>query len=120
MGRPRIRPAGGYPLIELLRLVALARVYRLLNAGEEQMTKREIPEAVDAYSGAEALVADSHKMVFWHAAAMAAAGEADTTLPLFEKAFDAWPKWRELVKRLPAAELLPDNPELMQRILAIE
>jgi hypothetical protein len=108
------------PLIELRRLVTLARAYRLMSAGDEHMTDREIPKAVEAYSGAEALVPDSHKMVFWHAAAMAAAGDVDTTLPLFEKAFDAWPKWRELVKRLPAAEFLPDDPELMQRILAIE
>jgi uncharacterized Ntn-hydrolase superfamily protein len=108
------------PLLELRRLVTLARAYRLMNAGDEHMTNSEIAEAVEAYSGAQALVPESHEMVFWHAAAMAAAGEVDAAIPLFKKAFDAWPKWRELVRRLPAAELLPDDPELMERILAIE
>jgi uncharacterized Ntn-hydrolase superfamily protein len=108
------------PLIELRRLVTLARAYRLMNAGDEHMTKGDIPSAVEAYSGAQALVPDSHEMVFWHAVTMAAAGEVDEAMPLFKKAFDAWPKWRELVRRLPAAELLPADRELMQRILAIE
>ena len=108
------------PLIELRRLVTLARAYRLMNAGDEHMTNGDIAEAVDAYSGAQALVPDSHEMVFWHAVTMAAAGKVDDAIPLFRKAFEEWPKWRELVQRLPAAELLPDDPELMQRILAIE
>jgi hypothetical protein len=30
-----------------------------------------------------------------------------------------WPRWRELVQRLPAAGLLPDDPALMKRILAV-
>lgn len=59
-------------------------------------------------------------MIFWHAATLAADGRVDESLPLFRKAFDAWPRWRELVQRLPAAGLLPDDPALMARILAVD
>jgi uncharacterized Ntn-hydrolase superfamily protein len=108
------------PLIEMRRLLNMARAYRLMNEGDEHMTNGEVEKAVVAYSGAEELVPDSHEMVFWHAATLAAAGRVDESLPLFRKAFAMWPLWRELVQRLPASDLLPDDPELMEKILAVD
>jgi uncharacterized Ntn-hydrolase superfamily protein len=108
------------PLEEMRRLLTMARAYRLMNEGDEHVTNGDIGKAVAAYSGAEELVPDSHEMVFWHAAALAAAGEVDAALPLFGRAFDAWPLWRELVQRLPAAGILPDDPALMEAILAVD
>ena len=108
------------PLTEMRRLLIMARAYRLMNEGDEHMTNGEIEKAVVAYSGAEALVPDSHEMIFWHAATLAAGGRVDESLPLFRKAFDMWPLWRELVQRLPAAGLMPDDPELMEKILAVD
>jgi uncharacterized Ntn-hydrolase superfamily protein len=108
------------PLVEMRRLLVMARAYRLMNEGDEYMTLGETDKAVAAYSGAEALVPDSHEMVFWHAATRAADGRVDESLPLFGKAFAAWPRWRDLVQRLPAAGLLPDDPELMQKIVSVE
>ncbi|MFQ5983696.1 MAG: DUF1028 domain-containing protein, partial [Woeseiaceae bacterium] len=108
------------PLVELRRLLKVARAYRLMNEGDEHMTVGDVEKAVAAYSGAEALVPDSHEMIFWHAATLAADGRIDEALPLFEKAFDRWPLWRELVQRLPASGLLPDDPELMERILSVK
>ncbi len=108
------------PLLELRRLLTMARAYRLMNAGDEYMTNGEVDKAIGAYSSAEALVPDSHEMIFWHAATLAAAGEVEESLPLFSKAFAMWPQWRGLVQRLPAAGLMPDDPELMERILSVK
>lgn len=108
------------PLKEMRRLLTMARAYRLMNEGDEHMTNGDVDKAIGAYSGAEALVPDSHEMVFWHAATLAAGGRVDEALPLFSKAFAMWPLWRELVQRLPAAGLLPDDPQLMAKILAVE
>ncbi len=108
------------PLVELRRLLNVSRAYQLMNEGDEHMTNGEVEKAVAAYSGAEALVPDSHEMIFWHAATLAADGRVDESLPLFKKAFDMWPLWRELVQRLPASGLLPDDSELMERILSVE
>ena len=108
------------PLVELRRLLNMSRAYQLMNEGDEHMTNGEVEKAVAAYSGAEALVPDSHEMIFWHAATLAADGRVDESLPLFKKAFDMWPLWRELVQRLPASGLLPDDSELMERILSVE
>ena len=98
----------------------MARAYRLMNEGDDHMTAGEAEKAVVAYSSAEALVPDSHEMIFWHAATLAADGKVDESLPLFKKAFDMWPLWRELVLRLPASGLLPDDPELMRQITSVE
>lgn len=108
------------PLPELRRLLTMARAYNLMNAGDEHMMRDEIELAVKAYAAAEALVPDSHEMIFWHAATLAGAGRVQESLPLFAQAFAMWPKWRELVQRLPASGLLPDDPELMAKILATD
>jgi len=108
------------PLPELRRLLTMARAYRLMNAGDEYMMQDEIDKAVGAYAAAEVLVPDSHEMIFWHAATLADAGRVDESLPLFARAFAMWPLWRELVQRLPAAGLLPADPELMAKILSTD
>jgi uncharacterized Ntn-hydrolase superfamily protein len=108
------------PLIEMRRLLVMARAYRLMNKGDEHMTLGEVDQAIAAYSGAEELVPDSHEMIFWHAATLAAGGRVDESLPLFSKAFAMWPLWRELVQRLPAAGLLPDDPMVMEKILSVD
>lgn len=108
------------PLVELRRLLNMSRAYQLMNEGDEHMANGDIEKAIAAYSGAEALVPDNHEMIFWHAATLAADGRVDESLPLFRKAFDMWPLWRDLVQRLPASGLLPDDPELMQRIISVD
>jgi uncharacterized Ntn-hydrolase superfamily protein len=97
------------PLVELRRLLTLNRAYNLMNEGDGHMTEGDFEEASVAYGAAEALAPDSHEMVFWHAATLAGAGRIDEALPLFEKAFSMWPRWRELVPRLPKSGLLPDD-----------
>jgi uncharacterized Ntn-hydrolase superfamily protein len=111
---------GPEPLVEMRRLLTMARAYNLMNAGDEYMMAGDIENAVKAYGDAEALVPDSHEMIFWHAATLAAEGRVDEALPLFEKAFAMWPKWRELVPRLPASGLLPDDPELLEKIRSVK
>jgi uncharacterized Ntn-hydrolase superfamily protein len=108
------------PLLEMSRLLTMAKAYNLMNAGDEYMTIGEVDKAIEAYGDAEALVPDSHEMIFWHAATLAAAGRVDEALPLFSKAFEMWPKWRELVTRLPASGLLPDDAALMQKIVSVK
>ncbi|MGD8869833.1 MAG: DUF1028 domain-containing protein [Gemmatimonadales bacterium] len=105
------------PLEELRRLLTLARAYNYMNQGDELVTRGDIESAVEAYSIAEVLAPESHEMVFWHAATLAGVGRIEEALPLFRRAFTMWPNWRTLVPRLPAAGLLPDDQELIDRIV---
>jgi len=108
------------PVEEMRRLLTLARAYNFMNEGDEFMTQGNVEAAVKAYGQAEQLAPDSHEMVFWHAATLAGIGQLDEALPLFKKAFEMWPDWRELVPRLPASGLLPDDPELIKSIVSVK
>ena len=102
---------------ELRRLLTLARAYNYMNQGDEFVTRGETDRAVEAYGKAEELAPGNHEMIFWHAVTLANLGRIEEALPLFKRAFDLWPRWRTLVPRLPAAGQLPDDPDLIRRIL---
>jgi uncharacterized Ntn-hydrolase superfamily protein len=108
------------PLVELRRLLTIARAYRLMGEGDRYMAQADVENANLAYGKASALVPDNHELIFWHALTLAAAGQVDESLPLFRKAFAMWPRWRELVQRMPASGLLPDDPALMRRITSVD
>lgn len=107
------------PLVEMRRLLNVARAYRLMNDGDVYMADGNVERASEAYGAASDLVPDNHETIFWHAVTLAAGGRADEAMPLFSKSFAMWPRWRELVQRLPAAGLLPDDPALMKRIVSV-
>jgi len=52
------------------------------------------------------------------AVALANMGRVDESLPLFKKVFAMDRNWLDLTPRLPKAGLLPDNPQLIQKIVA--
>ncbi|MCL7973736.1 MAG: DUF1028 domain-containing protein [marine benthic group bacterium] len=105
------------PLVELERLLGVARAYRHMNAGDARLTEGDVDGAVEEYRKAEALLPGESEPLFWHAATLASVGRVEESLPLFAEAFELRPEWKELVPRLPAAELLPDDPTLIEEIL---
>lgn len=108
------------PLAELRRLLLVARAYNLMNTGDEYMADGDVARASEAYSAAAELDPDNHETVFWHAVTLASADRVEEALPLFSRAFEMWPRWRELVPRLPASGLLPDDEALIERIVSVE
>lgn len=105
------------PLVELRRLLGVARAYRHMNAGDAFVTDGDIDAAVEEYRKAEALLPGESEPLFWHAVTLASVGRVDESLPLFAESFTLRPEWMELVPRLPAAELLPDDPDLVRKIV---
>ena len=108
------------PVAELRRLVGLQRAYNLMNEGDLAVEKKDDAAALKAYSAAEALFPDNAEMAYWHAVALVNMGRVDESLPIFAKAFRLHPKWRDLTPRLPKAGLLPDDPKLIARIVAVK
>lgn len=104
------------PLEELKRLLTLQRAYNLMNEGDLAVERNDAKAALEAYSGAEALVPGSAEMVFWHAVSLVNMNRVDEALPLLQKTFKMDPRWRELLTRLPKAGLLPEDPKLMTRL----
>jgi uncharacterized Ntn-hydrolase superfamily protein len=104
------------PLEELKRLLTLQRAYNLMNEGDLAIERNDTKAALEAYSGAEALAPGNAEMVFWHAVSLVSVNRVDEAIPLFQKTFKMDPRWRELLRRLPKAGLLPDDPKLMARL----
>ncbi len=107
------------PLKELRRLVLLQRAYNHMNAGDLAVEKKDNEGALREYGAAEKLVPGNLEMIYWHAVALVNMGRVDESLPLFRKVFLKDRNWATLTPRLPKSGLLPDDPKVMKRILAV-
>ena len=106
------------PLAEMRRLLTISRVYALMTEGDDAMAEGDMEHAGRAYAQAGELAPDNHEVTFWHAFGLATAGDMDGARPLFSRAFEAWPQWRDIIPRLVDSELL--SAELGEEIAAIE
>jgi uncharacterized Ntn-hydrolase superfamily protein len=114
------------PLAELRRLVAVHRAYNHMNAGDLAVERGDAALALQEYSAAEQIAASTAgiprsrlaEMVYWHAVALVNMKRVDEAIPLFARAFELEPSWRELTGRLPRSGLLPDDAKLIERIRA--
>lgn len=106
------------PLPQLRRLVSLQKAYNLMNEGDLAVERKDDAAALKAYGAAMALFPDNAEMAYWTAVSLVSMKKVDDALPLFRKVFALDPSWAELTPRLPKAGLLPDDPKLMERILA--
>jgi len=107
------------PLKELRRLVTLQRAFNHMNAGDLAVEKKDNEGALREYGAAETLVPDNAEMIYWHAVALVNMGRVDESLPLFRKVFAMDSNWITLTPRLPKSGLLPDDPTIIKRIVAV-
>jgi uncharacterized Ntn-hydrolase superfamily protein len=108
------------PVAELRRLVTLARAYRKLGEGDEWVTRGDMAKAVEAYGAATSIVPDAAtngEAAFWTGISLAGAGKPDEAVAYLRRAYAVHPQWAEVVGRLPAAGLLPNDPALVQRLV---
>lgn len=107
------------PLSELRRLLRYQRGYNHANRGDELMTEKRVDEALTEYAAASRLVPEVLELPFWHAVTLASIGKEDEARPLFAQVFAKEPIWAELLTRLPAAGLFPNDAALIARIRAL-
>lgn len=116
------------PMGELRRLVTLQRAYNHMNAGDLAVEHGDAEAALREYSAAEKIAATTSgitrsrhaEMLYWHAVALVNMKRVEESLPLFRRAFELEPGWRELTGRLPRAGLLPDDDVLIKRITSVQ
>ena len=112
------------PLVELRRLVAVHRAYNHMNAGDLAVERNDAASALREYAAAEQIAATTPgiprsrhaEMLYWHAVALVNMKRVEESLPLFARAFEMEPAWREVTRRLPRSGLLPDDDVLIKRI----
>jgi uncharacterized Ntn-hydrolase superfamily protein len=105
------------PLGELRRLVGMSRAYERVDAGDELAAAGDVDAALVEYEAAHRSQPDNVELAFWHGVALAANGREDEAAPILRRAFAAHPGWIELLERLPAAGLFPDDDELIARLV---
>ena len=104
------------PVDELRRLVRLQRAYAHANRGDELMTEQKVELALKEYEAASRLAPEIVELPFWHAVTLASIGREAEAAPIFTAVFAKEPVWSELLARLPAAGLFPNDPALIKRI----
>jgi uncharacterized Ntn-hydrolase superfamily protein len=104
------------PVPELRRLVEMRRAYGRADAGDQLAAAGELDAALAEYEAAHRSQPDNDELAFWHGVALAASGREDEAAAILRQAFDAHAGWVELLKRLPAAGLFPDDGELIARV----
>jgi len=107
------------PLVELRRLVRVARAYHAATDGDNFMTVGKVDSALAAYRRASALLPDSAtngELIYWVAVTLADIGRVDEAIPLFRRAFAQDTSWAVLLPRLPGAGLLHADSATVRRI----
>ena len=107
------------PIAELRRLMQLERAYAHANAGDELMTQKKVDEALKEYQAASTLAPEIVELPFWHAVTLASIGREADAMPIFRAVFAKEPVWADLLARLPAAGLFPNDAALIARIQAL-
>jgi hypothetical protein len=104
------------PLVELRRLLDFEfgrrhfdRAQLAMQTGDQEAAFREVTRARE-------LCGDNPEFGFWAGVALACGGRVDEALPLLRAAYRVDPGWRELVRRIPDAGMLPLDPELAERL----
>jgi uncharacterized Ntn-hydrolase superfamily protein len=107
------------PLQEIRRLVRLQRAYARANKGDELVSQKKVDEALVEYAAAATLAPEIVELPFWQAVTLVTIGREAEAAPIFRAVFAKEPAWADLVPRLPAAKQLPDDPKLIERIVAL-
>jgi uncharacterized Ntn-hydrolase superfamily protein len=107
------------PVAELKRLVRLQSAYNHANRGDELMTEQKVEAALQEYAASARLAPEIVELPFWQAVTLAAIGKEAEAAPIFRAVFAKEPVWADLMDRLPAAGLFPDDAALIGRIKAL-
>jgi uncharacterized Ntn-hydrolase superfamily protein len=104
------------PVRELHRLLGLRRAYARVDRGDELAARGDSEAALAEYAAAHREQPDSIELAFWHGAYLAVVGREDEARSILRGVFDGRAGWAELLRRLPAAGLFPDDQELIARL----
>jgi uncharacterized Ntn-hydrolase superfamily protein len=108
------------PLVELRRLVTMARAYHAATDGDDYVAAGKVDSALASYRRASEILPDSAtngELVYWVAVTLADLGRVDESIPLFRRAFRQDRSWAELLPRLPGVGLLRADSATIRRIV---
>ncbi len=105
------------PVEELKRLVSIRKVWLLFDQSNELALAQRYDEAVNLLRKAIELEPDITELKFRGTSILFMAGEVPEALALLRDVFAREPHWAELIPRLAAAGLMPDDPVVLKYLL---
>ncbi|MBO0829749.1 MAG: DUF1028 domain-containing protein [Streptosporangiales bacterium] len=105
------------PLAELRRLVQLRRAYDAIDRAEHAGLRGDLATATAEYAKAEAASVGNVEPAFWFGVGIAMSGDVERARKVLAGPFAAHDGWKELLRRLPAAGMFPDDTQLIDRLL---
>ena len=108
------------PLEELRRLVVLHRFHGRANTALDLALSGEATESLALFEELERENADDPDVAFRHALVLTLTGAIARARERLESCYRLHDGWREMVRRLPAAGLLPADPALIEALTAAD
>jgi uncharacterized Ntn-hydrolase superfamily protein len=105
------------PVEELKRLVSIRKAWLLFDQSNELALAQRYDEAVNLLRKAIELEPDITELKFRGTSILFMAGEVPEALALLRDVFAREPHWAELIPRLAAAGLMPDDPVVLKYLL---
>jgi uncharacterized Ntn-hydrolase superfamily protein len=105
------------PLSELRRLLGIARAYKHMDSGDLAIEVADFERAEKQYAKAAALAPGNLEVRYWQAVTLVTVGEVERALPIFKEIFAADENWRTLTPRLVDSKILPDDKEVLKKIM---
>ena len=106
------------PLEELRRLMRLRRAYNLEDQGDNYVSEKNLPKALEAYEAAMKLAPEVVELRFWAAVSMYPTERKAEALKLFKDVFAKEGQWADLVPRLAQVGLFPNDPKALAEVEA--
>lgn len=106
------------PLEELKRLIRIHRAYKHANMGDHYMETGSVDQALIEYQKSAEYYPENPELPYWTAVTLASANRLEESLPIFKKVFALNPNLKILTPRLINSGLLPDDKEMMKKIMA--
>lgn len=114
------------PLDEMQRLLDYSNAYQQQAKAAEILERKDldgemVQQANEEFAKAITLMPPdiNPELVFWHAVSLVEAKRVDDALPLFKQVFEIDANWRELVPRLVPSEVLPDDEDIIEKIIRV-
>jgi uncharacterized Ntn-hydrolase superfamily protein len=101
------------PLIELERLMAVKKAYHHVDLGDLAIEKNDLTGAMNEYRKAEELQPDNIELRFWKAVSLLNNRRFDEAEEIFKTVFKCEDRWRELLRRMPAADIIRNDDDIL-------
>jgi len=105
------------PVPELRRLLRYQRAYEWANKGDDFLTARDYPKALEAYAKAFALVPEIDELKYWYGIGLLASGEVRKGEEVLKEVIAKDYNWAQVTRGIARVGSPPIAPDVLGRLL---